>query len=412
MQNFLNHQSETKTGFNELALSLDTLRALRKPMDSLVFTKIQHDYAGTLNGLASVAELSEALRASTLKDSYGQFFGNSSSSSISSWDATHGNSPFESIFNASKNYEDAANFLNLGGYRSELEKISSRLEQINKITPPFGGNNISLLNRTSEIASTYISSATSLYVTEFKLDFFKNQTSLLGDKSSIKAFPGVLTASIDKLHDSLSRMSQEGATAWLNISSSPSVFANTSFELLNLPATELYTSSNLVSAISFFESKAFDESGSLDSVVRYASETIEARLLAFDKDLLEAYLGGISAIEQGGFDWQRHSMTSFRELLTHILHRLSPDSEVIASGGELHEGRPTRRARLKFLFSGVAGGQFDKFYEADLTAAIHLFELLNGDTHRLGSKATPAQLFYLKGRIAGLILSMLAAKGF
>jgi hypothetical protein len=108
-------------------------------------------------------------------------------------------------------------------------------------------------------------------------------------------------------------------------------------------------------------------------------------------------------------------MVSFRELSTHVLHKLAPDKAVVrlAAPGELDEkGRPTRRARMRYIFSEVAGGELADFFESDLEAGVQLFELLNAGTHRLASRATPQQFRYVKARVVGLLGAMLDVKGY
>jgi hypothetical protein len=107
-------------------------------------------------------------------------------------------------------------------------------------------------------------------------------------------------------------------------------------------------------------------------------------------------------------------MTSFRELSMHVLHKLAPDSEVLpkASPADLHEGQPTRKARLRFIFSPVVGPEIAKFFDADMKAAIELFDLLSKGTHKLGNTATQNQIHYLRGRVSGLLASMLSARGY
>ena len=107
-------------------------------------------------------------------------------------------------------------------------------------------------------------------------------------------------------------------------------------------------------------------------------------------------------------------MSSLRELSTHVLHRLAPDNLVlpITPPTDLHEGRPTRKARLRYIFTETVGPEMTAFFEADMKAAVELLELLNAGTHRLGNRATPEQLHYVRSRVVGLLTSMLEARGF
>lgn len=46
-----------------------------------------------------------------------------------------------------------------------------------------------------------------------------------------------------------------------------------------------------------------------------------------------------------------------------------------------------------------------------MKAAVELFELLNTGTHKLEQRATPDQVHYIRGRVVGLLSSMLDARG-
>lgn len=152
----------------------------------------------------------------------------------------------------------------------------------------------------------------------------------------------------------------------------------------------------------------------IEETIDEAVDSFESRLAALNQDLITTYRGGIEALETGGSDWQRHVMVSFRELTTHVLHMLAPDADVLkrAEPEDLHNGRPTRKARLNYIFAEVAGPEIADFFEADVKAAIALFDLLNNGTHRLEQRASKEQVHYLRGRVAGMIASMLAARGF
>jgi len=78
---------------------------------------------------------------------------------------------------------------------------------------------------------------------------------------------------------------------------------------------------------------------------------VEELLLEIDKGLLTMWRGAIEALESGHEDYARHCSVSLRELLTHIIHKLSPDDEIQEWATDLkffENGRPTRKARLLF----------------------------------------------------------------
>jgi hypothetical protein len=172
----------------------------------------------------------------------------------------------------------------------------------------------------------------------------------------------------------------------------------------------LYTASKATAVISIHEEVEVD--APLEESLDQESGAFLARIGELNADLPGLYHGGIEALERGGTDWQRHAMTSFRELATHTLHLLAPDKVVtaIAKPTDIVNGKPTRAVRFNYIFGDAQNGAVSKFYQADMKAAIELFEVLNRGTHELGNRATPGQVRYLRSRLVGLVTSMLDAR--
>jgi len=80
-----------------------------------------------------------------------------------------------------------------------------------------------------------------------------------------------------------------------------------------------------------------------------------ALLQRVDPGLARPYVGARDALNGNNADRARHILSSLRELWSHLLRRLAPDELVSAwiTGNTnqqdlLHEGRPTRRARVLY----------------------------------------------------------------
>lgn len=117
--------------------------------------------------------------------------------------------------------------------------------------------------------------------------------------------------------------------------------------------------------------------------------------------------GAKAAIRSRTPDKVRHSVTSLRELMTHILHHLSPDKEVESwstSTDDFWNGRPTRKARLKFIARHINHGPFTSFIKKDIEAVIALFDLFQPGTHSVDSPFTEAQVEALIARVEGAII--------
>lgn len=266
------------------------------------------------------------------------------------------------------------------------------------------------------IASPYLASTAAVYEYESALSRYR-----IGSADTIDGFAAVtdataavgLTPLAASLSASVFDLSGALDRTWGVIGGDASLLANAPAKLLRSPAVEMYTAAQVSTAL-VFPAETIESDPELEDILSDQVNTFESRLAALDQNLVTVYQGGIRAIERGDADWQRQSMVSFRELCTHVLHMLAPDDRVlpVAEPADLHNGRPTRRARLRFIFAPAAGDAVASFFEADLRAAVALFEVLNEGTHRLGSSATPDQLHYLRGRIVGLIASMLEAQGY
>jgi hypothetical protein len=263
------------------------------------------------------------------------------------------------------------------------------------------------------IASPYLACASAVHSLE------KTYGRVVGSSAngivSINQYLSTVTPSyVTTLQSSVVSLSGALKATWDTIGASPSFLANAPVSILRSPAVELYTATQTAAAVSLQHGERPEIDTEVEGILEEEVDVIESRLATINQDLVEIYRGGKVAIERGGPDWYRHAMVSFRELNTHVLHLLAPDAEILpaARPEDLHNGQPTRRARLNHIFAGMSGSAFTRFYEADMKAAISLFTLLNDGTHRLGNSATPDQCRYLRGRIVGLISSMLEARGY
>lgn len=257
------------------------------------------------------------------------------------------------------------------------------------------------------IARPYIASASAVYAYESSISRLTAGT--LAAEIGRAAAPDY----VDVLQRGVIAMSSSLNQAWNYLSRNPSVMAATPAHLLRWPAVEMYTAAQTATVLTSPDDAPVSDD-ELEGILSDNIDGFESRLAAVNQDLVGLYRGGMNALERGGPDWQRQSMASFRELCMHVLHLLAPNAEVmsIATSDDLHDGRPTRKARLRFIFAAVSGNDIADFFEADLKAAVALFDALNSGTHRLEASATPAQLHYLRGRIVGLIASMLEARGY
>jgi len=119
-------------------------------------------------------------------------------------------------------------------------------------------------------------------------------------------------------------------------------------------------------------------------------------LRSVDPALARPYIGAHDALHSRNADRARHVLSSLRELWTHLLRRLAPDEHVLAwvpEGGKdlLHEGRPTRRARVLYICRSLNHEPLSNLVVQDTNALVELVNFFNR-VHELESELTDEQL--------------------
>ena len=128
-----------------------------------------------------------------------------------------------------------------------------------------------------------------------------------------------------------------------------------------------------------------------------------ALLREVDPELARMYTGARSAFHEKNPDRCRHILISLRELFSNLLRQLAPDEQVLTWMPEskaewLHEGRPTRVARLYYLCRNLNHGPMTDFVSADIKAMSKLIGPLNR-VHQTNPKLSEVQLQALLHRM-------------
>ena len=341
--------------FQSTALSLSTLRPT---MDAVSALNTAGSYAGTMSALSTAGSIGSAMHQLAVQ-------------------------PY-AVTSAMKFPE-----LTLGAAAYQVG-IADSLRLTNSITAPYLGSSAAVFGLESSIAKLLAGQISGL--------------------ATIQA--SAMTAYVTSLQTDVSALATAMQSAWGTMSIDVARLSFTRTPVLRTPAVELYSAAQAAAVVSLPGDELPDQDDEIEEIIDDAVDVFESRLAALNQGLVSTYRGGNEALEGGGTDWQRHAMVSFRELTTHVLHLLAPDEKILptAQTDDLHNGRPTRKARLNFIFAEVAGPEIAAFYEADVKAAITLFDLLNSETHRLEQRATSEQVHYLRGRVVGLLTSMLSAR--
>ena len=139
-------------------------------------------------------------------------------------------------------------------------------------------------------------------------------------------------------------------------------------------------------------------------------DELEAVLVDLDPELIALLHGARGAANSQNPDRARHLCISLRELLGHALRQLACDAEVSAwtqDSTHFHNGKPTRKARIQYLYSSVGEPSLRDFIAADIRTALELFDVLSNGTHIPNFGASAAALTILLNRAEGILLLLL-----
>lgn len=176
-------------------------------------------------------------------------------------------------------------------------------------------------------------------------------------------------------------------------------------ELTHLPAyalpgstRELFTTSYALDELYIDEAEEERDASEIQLIAEVEQETSVCigLLQEIDPALARPYIGAHDALRGKSVDRTRHVLSSLRELWNHLLRRLAPDKAVLSwvpSDGTqlLHDGRPTRRARVLYVCRSLNHGPLSDFVVNDTSALVKLVEVFNR-VHELESELTDEQL--------------------
>jgi hypothetical protein len=147
-----------------------------------------------------------------------------------------------------------------------------------------------------------------------------------------------------------------------------------------------------------------------DSLSSATSDELSLLLKQVDSDLVALLSGARAAVASANPDRVRHVCVSLRELFGHTLRQLAPDGEIRTwsqDTSHYHEGQPTRKARLLYLYGSINASPLKKFIEADVRAAIELIDVLSHGTHTTATGISSEAIRILANRAEGILLMVL-----
>lgn len=180
--------------------------------------------------------------------------------------------------------------------------------------------------------------------------------------------------------------------------------------LIELPTFEFFTGVDLAeTTFEYDEEVEFQEEREIEreNIKIVVTDSLEMYLTGINPDLHILRAGAKEAFSSNNPDKIRHCITSLRELVTQVMHYLSPDAEIKTwsqSKDDFANGRPTRRARLRFIARHINHGEFTEFVEKDLAATLAAIDLFNAGTHKVKSNMTERQLQALITKVETTLL--------
>ena len=164
---------------------------------------------------------------------------------------------------------------------------------------------------------------------------------------------------------------------------------------------EIYTTSFALETLRPWDERDEDEA---ETEIQFVAEAeLEtsgciALLQQVDPGLARPYIGARDALYGNNADRARHILSSLRELWNHLLRRLAPDDLVAAwipgvsnQKDLLHDGKPTRRARVLYVCRDLNNDPLTDFLMHDTRTLVKMIELFNR-VHELETALTDEQL--------------------
>ncbi|PLY12690.1 MAG: hypothetical protein C0631_16255 [Sedimenticola sp.] len=165
---------------------------------------------------------------------------------------------------------------------------------------------------------------------------------------------------------------------------------------------EIYTTSFAIEALCTWDEREDDDEAETEIQLVAEAELETSGCIALlqqvEPGLARPYIGARDALYGNNADRARHILSSLRELWNHLLRRLAPDDLVAAwipgvpnQKDLLHEGKPTRRARVLYVCRELNNDPLTDFLMHDTRALVKLIELFNR-VHELETELTDEQL--------------------
>lgn len=204
-----------------------------------------------------------------------------------------------------------------------------------------------------------------------------------------------------RLSDSFVAVSESYSDLFKSIQIVPQSIIDCNPSIIRRTPIEYYTGAELCRIISIPDKPAVEKELFSNQILIGNRMALERNLPRIHSDLFNLWDGANQALTSPNPDRVRHFCSSFRELMTNVLHHLSPDDGVkkwSSNPSFYRDGRPTREARLMYICRDINMGPFQKFVQKDVAATIEFIDLFHEGTHKIKSSFTEEQLLALKAK--------------
>jgi Predicted pPIWI-associating nuclease len=186
-----------------------------------------------------------------------------------------------------------------------------------------------------------------------------------------------------------------------SFSINPITYAEVEPSLNKIAPVSVYTTSNFLESITIDE-EFNEEDVKVKYEIQYENEfSLSSHLPLIDVGLFRMWQGAVQSLKSDNPEKSRHFITSIRELFTHVFHKLAPDEEINKwTSDSIHfaNGKPTRKARMKYILRDVSSKPMEKMIEKEVEATLELINIFQQGTHSIQSNFMPNQLIAIKAK--------------
>lgn len=183
---------------------------------------------------------------------------------------------------------------------------------------------------------------------------------------------------------------------------------------LELPSVELFNETSLLESVTAQDTENIELVDQKQEIKEQIQADIDSKLInllkEIDNNLVSMLEGAQFALQSDHPDHVRHFAASLRELFTHVLHTLAPDSELerwTNDSAHYHKQRPTRKARMLYICRSINKEPLTEFVEMDIETTIAFLDLFQGGTHKITTNYSKEQLTAMLIRMEGILRFLL-----